>query len=361
MTISGDPDYFVGGPALHLAEFSPDGKKFVVVLRKGNLEKNANEFSVLLWHTNGFSESPTPEVVLTMSSSSNRDAIRSVKWLKDNETITFLGEGPGDTRQIYTFDVRTGVLKRITNHPSNLISYSMPSGGDSSAYFAEFPVESIWDEKARRGGIIVSTQPLWTLVAGRKDPGHDDNAQLFFQVKPHTAQQIKTAGTIPRLDPHLISYGTSPSLSPDGKYIVVLTETAEVPAAWKGYSNKWIANAAGKKLRPGMSLPCCRRYELVSTNSLKSRILLDSPFAENESNFYCAPDSHSIVITNTYLPLDDAEGEQLRERQSKIFAVEVQVPSGEFTKVSELKLDSNSGVVSVQWEDRWNELVFGIS
>src|SRR5882724_7535030 len=34
-----------------LARFSPDGKKFIVVLRKGNLEKNTNEYSMLLFHT----------------------------------------------------------------------------------------------------------------------------------------------------------------------------------------------------------------------------------------------------------------------------------------------------------------------
>src|SRR6266481_1003096 len=45
-----DSNYFVGysvvDPVVH---FSPDGTKFVVVLRKGNLQQNTNEYSLFLW------------------------------------------------------------------------------------------------------------------------------------------------------------------------------------------------------------------------------------------------------------------------------------------------------------------------
>jgi len=44
-----------------IAHYSPDGKKFVIILRKANLEQNTNDFSMLLWRTNEVFNSPAPE------------------------------------------------------------------------------------------------------------------------------------------------------------------------------------------------------------------------------------------------------------------------------------------------------------
>jgi hypothetical protein len=49
MTKLADPSYWGGGSSAgRVAQFSPDGTKFVVVLKKGNLENNTNEYSILL-------------------------------------------------------------------------------------------------------------------------------------------------------------------------------------------------------------------------------------------------------------------------------------------------------------------------
>ncbi len=74
------PDYFVGGPSVgHVARFSPNGSRFIIVLRKANLARNTNDFSILLYRTASVFDSPNPKVLLTMSSSTNDDAIKNVK------------------------------------------------------------------------------------------------------------------------------------------------------------------------------------------------------------------------------------------------------------------------------------------
>src|SRR6266487_2201883 len=45
------------------AEFSPDGKRFTMVLRRGNLEQNTNDYSLLLFDTSEVFSSPRPEVL----------------------------------------------------------------------------------------------------------------------------------------------------------------------------------------------------------------------------------------------------------------------------------------------------------
>ena len=128
-----------------VAQFSPDGESFVVVLRKGNLEKNINEYSILLWRTQKIPEPSAPEVLLTMSSSSNRRAIQHLSWLRDNETIVFLGEHPGESQQLYAFNTRTRVSTKLTQHATNLVSYSITLDGRRFAFYAEEPISTLLD------------------------------------------------------------------------------------------------------------------------------------------------------------------------------------------------------------------------
>src|ERR1700730_3488333 len=73
MTRLGDSSYADGTPAKELvAKFSPDGSKFVTILKKGNLEANTNEYSLVLFRTAQAFQSPAPQVLVSLASSSNR-------------------------------------------------------------------------------------------------------------------------------------------------------------------------------------------------------------------------------------------------------------------------------------------------
>src|SRR5207244_1374962 len=79
MTRLGDSLYTDGWPSKGMvAKFSPDGKQFVVILKKGNLEANSNEYSLVLFQTAEVFQSPKPRVLVSLASSSNRPAINNV-------------------------------------------------------------------------------------------------------------------------------------------------------------------------------------------------------------------------------------------------------------------------------------------
>src|SRR5882672_8052737 len=84
MTTASDGDELSNGS---VALFSPDGQKCVVVLKKGNLEQNTNEYSLLLWQTKSVFGARAPESILRMSSASNLSAIADLTWSADNETL----------------------------------------------------------------------------------------------------------------------------------------------------------------------------------------------------------------------------------------------------------------------------------
>src|ERR1700728_1859410 len=49
MTEFEDPNYNVGRLGGPVAQFSPDGRRFVILVRRGDLERNANKYSLLLF------------------------------------------------------------------------------------------------------------------------------------------------------------------------------------------------------------------------------------------------------------------------------------------------------------------------
>src|SRR5260370_36095889 len=87
MTEFADRGYFLGGaPASPVAIFSPDGQQFIIRLEKGDVEQNVVKYWLLLFQTNEVFRSPSGSVLVTMSSSCNREAIQQVRGL-DNHTV----------------------------------------------------------------------------------------------------------------------------------------------------------------------------------------------------------------------------------------------------------------------------------
>src|SRR5882672_1396266 len=65
MTRLADAAYFAGTPSKgRVAHFSPDGRQFVVLLCKGDFERNINEYSLLLFQASDALSSPKPDVLL---------------------------------------------------------------------------------------------------------------------------------------------------------------------------------------------------------------------------------------------------------------------------------------------------------
>ena len=224
-----------------VAHFSPDGSKIVVILRKGNLEQSTNDFSVVLWKTKDLFSSDNPQVLLKMSSASNEDAIEDITWLQDSETFAFFGESRGKPRQVFTFNVRTQALKKITNHPTKIYSYSISAVGHTVAYIAEEPTRSIFDEVTTRHGLAVSSQDLYELLLGQRQQQY----QLFVQSGSRTTRQIKL--------PAQISGFAKLFLSPDGMHIVLPVYANQVSATWRGVFGSLYSRDVAAKACSGAS------------------------------------------------------------------------------------------------------------
>ena len=322
-----------------IATFSPDGQKFVVVLAKGNLQQNTNEYSLMLWHSSNLLNSPPPEVLLTFSSSTNDEAVQDVRWLEDSETIAFLGLREGEkNRQVYTINIRDHTLRRLTSHSTNVLSMGVASKGNSFAYVAEAgPPVTFFDDKARREGVIVSNQSLFSLIADQKGYRRFSNAndQLFFVGDDRTPRLLKVAG-IHMLDQ---SYGNyePPSLSPNGRYIALETQVNQVPGSWKEYTSPHVHKYAEATPHNG-EYGYLDHWMVVDILSGEGWLLVNDAPTGTYSHLVWSPDSQFVAIADVYSPLEHTSGEERRKRQSQTFTVEVNVRSGEMVKITEEKL-----------------------
>lgn len=336
MTKLADPWYWEGGSSSgRVATFSPDRKAFVVVLRKANLENNTNEFSALLWVTDQVFRGAPPQVLFTVESHSNLAAIEQLTWGDDNKTLYFLGEDPHSLHQLYSFNTRTRALKRLTDSSAQVISYSISSGGRKILYSTETSETSLFDARSIQAGLQVSAQTLYEILMDRhyRDPESAPRIDLFFQDEGH-------AGQVRQLAKDLNVRWTQfhpPRLSPDGTCAVLVT----IP---DGSLDNW-------RLFPRSF---GEHYVLVDTRTGKTEDLIHAPIGGTAYGTEAAwsADSKSVVVTQTYLPLDNIVQEEREQRIRTSFAVEVRISDGAITKITHEDLEL------LRWDYKTDELVF---
>jgi hypothetical protein len=349
MTRLADPYYLGGGSSNgRVAELSPDKTKFLVVLRKGHIDSNTNEYSLLLWRTQELFGSAKPEILLTLSSSSNRPAVQSVRWQKDSETLLFLGEHAGETQQLYSLNCRTRELKRVTNSPTNVLSYGV-GGSNLIAYTAE-PLPNAVNSSWQRLGRPISTQLITDVLLGRPDEEWSDYVRVLLQ----SDGQAEASSTLS--DKFLMPFpgpDAHPIVSPDGRYVLLLTLSEHIPPSWREYPESRMQKWTHWNLAPGQ-YSMLQQYVLFDTKDHTENALIDAPISigGRDSEAIWLGDSRSVVITNSYLPLENVSREEREARLQSPFVAEIKVPSGDITKISskELKL--------VGQDERTNDLIF---
>jgi dipeptidyl aminopeptidase/acylaminoacyl peptidase len=351
-----DPLYLAGSSRFSVASFSPDGTRFIIVLTKGDLEHNTNRYSVLLFKTSMALSSSKPEILLTMSSSSNREAIRNLRWLPDNDTIAFIAENLADSPQVYIFNIQTRALNRETNHPTPVVAFDISETGDKIIFEADPPTAKLIEtEQVRRTGIVVTTQLLRRLLAGdcyTFVPTLVEGEQVFLKVRGQPSVRIS-------LEDIAIS-SRPPSMSPNGQYALIEAFVRHVPEGWRDYQNKLIHDYATEDKGQG-SASILRRYLLIDVRNRRASPLLDAPLGFDLNGFAWAPDGQSVVISGAYLPLDSDDAAERTRRVRNTFIAEVKLPSRSIVVVSEKQLrvsrwDRDSHRVLLEPDDSVSDL-----
>jgi dipeptidyl aminopeptidase/acylaminoacyl peptidase len=343
MTQFGDEGYIRGLSAKHsVAKFSPNGKQFLLMVKRGNLKRNTNDYTLLLFQTDQAVHSASPEVLLEFSSSSTRPAIQQLNWI-DNENVSFLGEHPGELQQIYEVNCKTKKLTRLTDSHTSIVSYQMTDIDDRIFFLAEHPVKSLLDDKSGREGIVVTTENLSDLISGKSRFWAGIDFDLFMEKKGRRDRPLSvlTKGAHPR---------ASMWIAPNGKYLVIETMATTFPTAWQDYDDR-LLKMTGHRDHADTSPNFVFQYELVDTNTGQSHILLDAPLGSGHSDVAWAPDSNSVVICGSYLPLSVPDPAERKIRQSNRYVAEVKVPDGDVIPITPGEFKFR------KWDQRTNKII----
>jgi dipeptidyl aminopeptidase/acylaminoacyl peptidase len=315
MTRLGNPEYFDGHRAKgRVAQFSPDGKHFVVVLRKGNAEDNTNEYSMLLYETSKAFESPNADVLVKISSSSNRPAMEAVKWLDDNDTICFLGEDSGQGPQVYAVNVSTRKTRKLTDHPTPVVAYDISGDGRTILFAADPSCKGIFTtEEARRNGVRIDRQNLWDLLSD--GCGHHwrwDPEEVFLKTNQEVAVPLPPGDRV-------IPYVNRLSLSPDGKFAVIGVFMRTVPIGWAEYRDPRLHELVLTYRR--WRLPMISRDLLLDTSRMWVSPLLNAPEIAGFRDVSWLPGNRSIYVAGARLPLDTDDPVEREARAKQRFDI----------------------------------------
>lgn len=318
----------VPSPDGRVVQFSPDGRRFVLLLRKGNTKKNVNEFSIYLFRTRDAFTAPKPELLVRMASSSNRDAIHDLKWLTDNDTIVFVGENPGQTPQLFAFRIREMLLEKLTNQDTPVTGFDTTSDGRSFVYEADRPVPDLRSSGMKHEAFVIRGQALEDLLAGNY--AVDQGPQVFLVRSRQAPLRIPSPG-----EDYLVE---SSQISPDGRYALIRARVRNVPALWKNYKSLRVYFSA--ETVPGSAIPFSPHvYFLFDLLSKTLELLVKAPGGRG---LHWKEDGSSVYL-DTNLPLDVADPAERQAREQRSFPVEVKLPQLKIRKIEDGRWPEEKG------------------
>ncbi len=301
---------------------SPDGKRYVVLLVRSDLQRNGNWIEILSGSLTSFASARRPEVIgrLLMSSLGTQfgygttiltfnPSTNHIAWV-DNERLTFLWGDKQNVGQIFEANLRTHEVEQLTHHSTNVTMYGIsPTAG--IIYSAAAQHSRKHSEELVQSGFTVTNVELFSALAGDAD-GYglydwNANSELFLlATQKSNPRRIALNGeTVNSLAPSAMKF------SPDGRFALVNGVATVIPESWDKYTEQITAMHIRELRRNGPKAPTARltrQLFVVDAATGKSHALWDapeSPFDFDSANW--SPDGRSILIGPTFLPPTEAD------------------------------------------------------
>ncbi|MPY89811.1 MAG: hypothetical protein GEU99_18050 [Luteitalea sp.] len=370
-----------------VAVFSPDGSKFAAVVWRGDLSRNVNVYSLLVFDTEHALRNPRARSTPIFSvdfpgdpDDQSATPIKDLTFLADNRTVVFLGTRHGEPRQVYALDSVSKRLRRLTRHPTEVRSYAMSQDGELQM-FSAVASEADENDRARRrereGAFVFdrtmfpNRQPLLTgllavqgtmprqvrqyFLVSSCEGAPASRPRLIFdsrQSRPRARDEKNPVAkaqapvSVSSLDEDaMLKLIASLTSGPEGRYALLfpysLRDHPMHPERYRAYES---TNALGRRL--------AAPYGLVDLATGTIERLVDAPHVpfgrvgRDAGPPVWSPDGRAVLI-HTLLPLDQPDAAQTPAQW-----VEVDIATRRITP-----LGLGEGWKVVRWDGRRNTLV----
>lgn len=330
------PRAFGGSPAA--PKWSTDRRHFFVITMKGNLERNINVYTLLLFDATAVEEALSaaqiPDAarglpVAQFATSSTKPGIDDAHWLPGSGHLAFIGRAEDGTGQVYSYDLTTRALSKWTSSPHDVVRFDLSIARGRLV----FATEELWEtpEEDKTGYVVNSENAVYLQRSIRRTATH----YYAKKLSESAARQLPMAPTLNVFGSRQIY------LSPDGRTAVTAITLRRYPAAWIGYRFVREQVDAGtlrstsngnlifsSYLGPGDSIS---QFHLFDLDAVTARPLLDAPtfIPGVEAVYYdgaeakWSADGRSVVLANTLLPLNIRGSQKSVPREPEARGVEV--------------------------------------
>lgn len=301
---------------------SPHGRRFVVRLVRGDVQLNGVLLRVMTGQLGSLEESSKWSQAASLFSSGrgplfpaylgpHHDVspyMSAVRWL-DADRIAFLWSNGNDRRQILSIDLVSRETRWLTDHPRSISSFDVAQNVIVFSAEAEMP-DPVAEDPA--GFVVGRHVDGFSVVRGDFSnvslADRRMNTQWYVRdIEQDITRPLRVTEREVDLDVrHIVK------ISPDRRWVIVDATPDEVPEVWAGYQRQslrdWVADARA----PGRSSGGRNIHQLylVDLVSGRSRPLWNAPAVATITQVAWSPDSRTVVIGPTAVPLpsDDVQG-----------------------------------------------------
>ena len=357
--------------------FSPDNRFFSIVTSRGVIKDNTIESTLWVFRSAQVrhylrskhpSRTPLGRPLARFTAIPKNSytvfyasIISRVRWQWDSRAVLFLGQNSLGERQLYRADLNSGGVRELT-----------PKGYDVSQYEAlrnAIVYVAAPEKQSLRIGNAINADALDLTGVSLASllPAIDDSA-LYCEVwviRNGRRRRLRTSGLRPI---HLANHFPEMlSISPDGKAVVVLLPIDTVPISWELY----LPTNAYLRLRPKDPSTTDRfnfarpmQYAVFELDSGKARLIMNGPHGyalgyvqTNVATW--SPDSKRLLLTNTFLTLEDVYDPERskRLRPCACAIVDFNLSSTSCIAFSHYSLTTNSPLVSAEFGRNTDEAV----
>ncbi len=334
---------YAGGPVL----ISPNGKKYLVILEWGDVARNGTWVQLISGDTSSLDAAAKPDIaakLFTTSTAETHDLIKDVRWLADNEQVSFLWNDGQRPPQIVSVNIRTRQIRTLTRHPTSIVSYDISGDRNVLAYTARASHDDSKLSRMHQEGFAVGDQSIWALLEGNVDGWiTSQHNETFVSTRPASAPRRVPESTQPWL-----SQPGPIRLSPNARYAIAARPAIGMPADWDNYTERALVDTFLPLARRHPARPnVIRQHMVIDIEHATARPLWNAPEAIPAGNLVWSPDSRTVLIGPTFLPVAKADAAGLAG-----FAVaEVDVATGHFIRVPLSKNEVSDGYRPIRWSE----------
>jgi len=307
--------------------WSPDGKHFVAVTLRGNLQTGKRDATLWLFDASAVSAFARERSSSTFnearplaqfSSGTNRQPVTSWRWSSDSQSLLYLAADDDGARQLYRVSAEGGEPVSLTPSTQDVSRFDEQNG--KVVFLAHAPVRT--NEVYQAGG---STVPDMEVATGRNvlpllfphwmEVAFDESDDELWQLTSQGAHRVVAAdsGKPIRLKDSKLA------LSPDGRSVVVTTMTPRIPKSWERYKPRMdypgfqiVADTLATEGATGNMRP--RQYTLIDLEHGSSGPLVPAPVDLLANQFETAvtwsADGSRVALLGAYPALDTVSASQ---------------------------------------------------